>query len=344
MRSRGARPPQAGRARRRRPRCRGAEDHSCCAPLLSRALLPGRENLRHKICVLPGMCTVLNASGASAEPDTRSVDGAFATVKPVATHTHNGSVSVGIATILFPPVRYMQRGKLACNPGSFDLPCGMLPWCSAAKRLQTVLSAAGIAAQLHAIDGTALLKRLRLQMCTSETLASQDCAGLEWIAPTPALLDAVSGHVRRRLDACVRRQPSCASHWLPAARFAKLLIRLGGTLLKWQLMSLAKHDLVLFSDSACKGSELASLTLNPRPSAFIRQVSTFNSRACSGREPLARAAAAQRGCRRGGACRVGSLAAIRAAQFKHPDGGKPRLVVTHQCWTFTAAAVPSHLP
>jgi hypothetical protein len=154
---------------------------------------------------------------------------------------------LGIATIFFPPIQTHVRGKLRCPRSSAALPCGLLPWCASVRRLRDALPADVVASTL-AIDATIMARRQRAASCRTEPWDPQDCPELRWLSPSPALLDAASGHLRRRLDACVRRQPSCATHWLASSRFSKVIIRLGGTLLKWELMRLVEYDAILFSD------------------------------------------------------------------------------------------------
>ena len=59
---------------------------------------------------------------------------------------------------------------------------------------------------------------------------------------------------------------SCATHWLAANNFLRLVTKLGATLLKWQLMSLTEFDWVLFTDMDV---DVMPLSLSPHGNAAI---------------------------------------------------------------------------
>ena len=84
--------------------------------------------------------------------------------------------------------------------------------------------------------------------------------------PSAALAKAVSGHLSRRTSACSRWRSSCATHWLAANNFLRLVTKLGATLLKWQLMSLTEFDWVLFTDMDV---DVMPLSLSPHGNAAI---------------------------------------------------------------------------
>ena len=65
------------------------------------------------------------------------------------------------------------------------------------------------------------------------------CTGLQVVQPSRALVVAVAAHVRRRLRECTPpRTGGCLNvEWLRAAQYVKLLMMLGPTLFKWQLLA-----------------------------------------------------------------------------------------------------------